>query len=766
MNRISGAAPAKRRKKKDMMKTLITIPFIFLSGMRLPGPAQAGEVKITDSRHFSTVLGEVRNFRVFLPPGYEESPETRYPVIYFFHGWSQRYFGVTMGDGYDRGDENGGDTIARFVSGHDVIVVKWDGFNIRDGDEYYLRPYNISPVETFRQFPLYFPELVRTIDSRYRTIPDREHRAVSGLSMGGFMTFWIGGKYPDLVCAAGNFCGSPEFFVGPKAFPVEYRHIDMYKNYGGMRLRLNFGTDDFIRAYHRDMNRIFPHIMDNYEYGIYEAAHSTCGLGEMFGFIMRTFENPPEKPETWHHIDVYPVFSVWGYDVTSDRTVPGFTILENVNIRGFRSSVREFLPDGGIMPSVTVTVTTAPVYGKETAYLINDMNLTKNHATQYLKKSDKDGKLTFAINGYTHDIGITEQGGIPNLSVGSFRVENMPWVVPLKNVEISVSILNKGGSAAEGVRAELQATRKDVTVLKGKAEFGNIRVNEIKSSAAPFTFSISADSIDAARFKLVLKDGGKREWTDWIYLPILADGPEFTDIEIADGRECTVAEAGTTKTTLFLGAGNGDGIANPGESIEILVRDEASAVHRRTLAYTPDDSVNPNGVHRRMSDNWGRLDHVGGSAKVSEPLISSGCPDGRILTFFTEYWLPDNPDHRIRRGIARIRVTGKDTTPPRIGWLRVHGDNTIQAHVFDGGTVEYVKATLRNRETTFRSFPHNDFEVMLNDDGVDGDTIRGDNVFSLKIPERNFGLYTVEIEAGDVFNNTGVKAFPDIFTVH
>ena len=36
--------------------------------------------------------------------------------------------------------------------------------------------------------------------------------------------------------------------------------------------------------------------MDNYEYKIYDAEHSTCGLGEMFGFFIKTFEHPPAKP--------------------------------------------------------------------------------------------------------------------------------------------------------------------------------------------------------------------------------------------------------------------------------------------------------------------------------------------------------------------------------------------------------------------------------------------------------------------------------------
>jgi hypothetical protein len=44
---------------------------------------------------------------------------------------------------------------------HDVIVVKWDGFNPRFAGDNYKRPYNISPVETSRQFPLVFPRAGR-----------------------------------------------------------------------------------------------------------------------------------------------------------------------------------------------------------------------------------------------------------------------------------------------------------------------------------------------------------------------------------------------------------------------------------------------------------------------------------------------------------------------------------------------------------------------------------------------------------------------------
>ena len=308
-----------------MVRKLLTTYFLFFA-IPFAISAQSGSgVTIIDSRHYSNTFGEVRNYRIFLPPGYYDKSEKRYPVIYFFHGWSQRSFG----DGgyryaeFDKGNDNNGDNIAKFVSTHEVIVVKWDGFN-RDVDEkYYFRPYNVDPVETHRQFPIYFPELVNHIDAQYRTIADREHRGVSGLSMGGFMTFWIAGKYPDMLCAAGSFCGSPEFIVGPKTMPVEYRHLDMYKNYGGVNLRLHYGDKDFIRSYHQDMDRIWPRIMDNYHSKVFDAEHSTCGLGEMFEFILHSMDQPISIPGRWDHIDVYPNFSIWGWQVSSDRSVPG-----------------------------------------------------------------------------------------------------------------------------------------------------------------------------------------------------------------------------------------------------------------------------------------------------------------------------------------------------------------------------------------------------------------------------------------------------------
>ena len=727
--------------------------------------AQSGKpegVTIVDSRHYSNVFNETRNYRIFLPPGYSVNPLKRYPVIYFYHGWSQRYFGSGP-DGYnhfEKGDDNGGDNIAEFVSKNEVIVVKPDGYNRSPGEEYYLRPYNIGPVETSRQFPLYFPELVDHIDAIYKTIPDRNHRAISGLSMGGFMSYWIGGKYPDMICAIGSFCGSAEFVIGPKDFPVEYRHIDMHKNYEGVKVRLNYGDEDFIRYYHRDLNKVWLQVMDNYEYEIYKAAHSTCGLGEMFAFLAGAFVNPPEKPLSWNHTDVYPEFTVWDYKVSSDRCVPGFTVLENVNARGFRSSVRQHLPEGELLPFVSLMFITPPVYEKNSAYIINDVDIYTGSAKSYSLRSDNNGSLKISLNGSIHEIGINKANDKPELCIASFSVGDLKYAKHLSDVKISITLLNKGVQKGEGIRASLTALRKSALVSESVVDFGTISMNEKVKSKSEFIIRSAADTAVIERFKLTITDKNKNTWTEYFELPFFGkDLPEFKDFQLADGREVIVASSGISADTMVLGAGNGDGVANPGESIVVLVRD--GEMFRRTELLVSDKQLNVHGENKRLSDYWGTYDHVGGSAKYSVPVISSACPENYVIETVVEYWMPDYPNHIIKQGRVNIKVSGRDSTPPVIEWLRVSGDNTLLLKVADGSDVKNVSARL-----SLQSDPSKSFEAIMKDDGLDGDISKTDNVFSFKIPIRGFGFYTAELTATDSFGNTTSLKDKNILVVH
>ena len=55
--------------------------------------------------------------------------------------------------------------------------------------------------------------LIPFIDSTFRTIPDREHRAMAGLSMGGMQTFHVTFNHLDLFSYIGGFSGAANVFA-------------------------------------------------------------------------------------------------------------------------------------------------------------------------------------------------------------------------------------------------------------------------------------------------------------------------------------------------------------------------------------------------------------------------------------------------------------------------------------------------------------------------------------------------------------------------
>ncbi|NND34506.1 MAG: hypothetical protein HKN76_18110 [Saprospiraceae bacterium] len=741
-----------RSKLITLVLAVFTVPALVAQDTR------EKSVIIIDSRHYSHVFAEMRNFRIFLPAGYHNSPNKKYPVIYFMHGWSQRYFG-SGGDSYseyDEGSDNDGDNIANFVSQHDVIVVKSDGYNRSSDEAYYVRPYNIGPVENYRQFPIYYPELIEHIDRTYHTIPDRGHRAICGLSMGGFMSFFIGGKYPHLFSGVGSFCGSPEFVIGPRDMPVEYRHMDMYQNYHGMNVRLHYGDQDFIRGYHEDLNRVWIKTMDQYSFKIFPGdEHTTSGLGEMFEFLLQTFNDSRDKPERWDHIDIYPNFSVWDYQVISDRGIPGFTLLEDVDVRGFTSTVREFLPGGSALPHVNLSILTPAIYLKDHIYEITDYDATKGMVRQYTTSSDELGRIKITCNGSIHHVGINQPGDGPNIALIDYAVEGMDLASVDRDIHLSINLLNKGALGSGALQMTLSSRDEHVNITSPVSSCAGVPVNSIKASLTPFEFQVQGDS-EIVRLSVEITDG-EQLWHEEITLRIQPALSEISDYIIADGGIYTVAKSGNDIETVKVGRGNADGIPNPGEFIELLVKDGSK--YWRTQVWTKDNYLNPFGIRLRKSDNWGSYDHVGGSAKNSITVISSDCPQNRQIAMAVEYWLPNYPLHTIKKGQISLKVEGSDQTPPEIAWVQVPGDNILMVKIHDGAPVISARATLIDKSK-------NSFTITLNDLGTDGDKAANDQVFSATVPSQQFGSYRVIIEALDSNGNQVIEEVDQRFILH
>ena len=154
----------------------------------------------------SASAGFDRRMTVYTPAGYEDNPKTRYPVLYVLHGiGGDEDAWVTQG----RATQILDNLIARGEA-RPMIVVFTNG-NISqeaaplENSTGYTRPTMSLPQTMEGTFEAAFPEVVKYIDSHYRTIAKKQGRAICGLSMGGFHTLYITLNNPDMFNYSGMF---------------------------------------------------------------------------------------------------------------------------------------------------------------------------------------------------------------------------------------------------------------------------------------------------------------------------------------------------------------------------------------------------------------------------------------------------------------------------------------------------------------------------------------------------------------------------------
>ena len=136
---------------------------------------------------------------VYTPPGYEKDTKTKYPVLYLQHGWGED---ETAWSNQGRANLIMDNLIAEGKIKPFIIVMTYGMTNdIRPGGGG-LRNFNIQPFQT-----VLLNELMPYVDATFRTIADSKHRAMAGLSMGGFETRTITLARPEVFSYYGLFSG-------------------------------------------------------------------------------------------------------------------------------------------------------------------------------------------------------------------------------------------------------------------------------------------------------------------------------------------------------------------------------------------------------------------------------------------------------------------------------------------------------------------------------------------------------------------------------
>ena len=210
------------------------------SGVEVPEPGSTcysiqdiphGQVR--EVWYNSKVTGSWRHALVYLPPDYDTKTNVRYPVLYLQHGAGEDETGWVR-----QGNANFIlDNLIAAKSCKPMIVVMAYGYAHRAGEapvDLFAKGFG-SPemLKAMQDMAAAFEDdvtqaLVPYIDSTLRTISDREHRAMAGLSMGGMQTLQITLDHLDLFSYIGGFSGAGGMLV------LGNRKLDPKTDYNGV----------------------------------------------------------------------------------------------------------------------------------------------------------------------------------------------------------------------------------------------------------------------------------------------------------------------------------------------------------------------------------------------------------------------------------------------------------------------------------------------------------------------------------------------------
>ncbi len=147
---------------------------------------------VDDTVLSATLGGQVKPFKVYLPPSYNTSQgqSKRYPTLYLLHG------SPGHDDDWFKGGKADQSADTLIASGHipELILISPDGNGRSKQTSEWGNSFDHKQlIENYVT-----NDLVRYVDLKYRTIANAAHRGIGGLSMGGFGAMNIAVHHPDV----------------------------------------------------------------------------------------------------------------------------------------------------------------------------------------------------------------------------------------------------------------------------------------------------------------------------------------------------------------------------------------------------------------------------------------------------------------------------------------------------------------------------------------------------------------------------------------
>ncbi|MCT9623969.1 prolyl oligopeptidase family serine peptidase [Pseudarthrobacter equi] len=350
---------------------------------------------------------------VVFPVGYDPAGTQNWPVTYHTHG------------------TNGNETWFRTVYAGEELTASYPSIVVvPKGESGYWSDWFSNGPRNYESFVM--QQLIPLVDANFHTIPDREHRAIMGDSMGGYGSLMLAARHPDKFAAAASLSGAVDSNYAPgmaaiSASPTAmlapadsiygprlteevrwrgHNPTDLAKNLRGVDLQLFNGNGildptrgesaastafcpvegDIIRpetiSLHQTLASLgISHTWDDMSWGCHSPAMFKYQIAQAIQRFQTVFAQGATAPQTFDYTSINPSFDVYGWRVATDaQRALEFLTLNDVNANGL-----------SVTGSGTTTITTPPLF-KGAKQVTVSANGTSTRV-----QPDKNGSITFTV---------------------------------------------------------------------------------------------------------------------------------------------------------------------------------------------------------------------------------------------------------------------------------------------------------------------------------------------------------------------------------
>ncbi|MDO4214801.1 MAG: alpha/beta hydrolase-fold protein [Bacteroidales bacterium] len=255
-------------------------PYIFrdfgtLSEYFIVGNGRAELYMVKDVAHgtlsrrwmYSDMLQIDRRLNVYTPAGYEANPNKKYPVLYLLHG--------SGGDenewvGFGRTCQILDNLIAQGKAEPMIVVMPngHPGLHAAPGESTWglYKPFHTKVYSGDGTFETHFAEIMKFVESEYRTINDKQHRAIAGLSMGGGHTNTISRLYRNTFDYVGLFSAGMMRSNRSPFYKDMDKMLEQQVKDGVKLYWIGCGTEDFLYNSVKDHMKVLDKLGQKYTF--------------------------------------------------------------------------------------------------------------------------------------------------------------------------------------------------------------------------------------------------------------------------------------------------------------------------------------------------------------------------------------------------------------------------------------------------------------------------------------------------------------------